>query len=398
MATVLPFRALRPVPEHASEVACVPYDVIDAEEARQLARGRPNSFLYVIRPEIDFPPGTDEHAAEVYAAGRRHLERLASSGVFLEEAEPALYVYRLAMDGHRQHGICGLVAVDEYDCDVILKHEKTRPDKELDRARHILTQRAHAEPVLLAFPDEPRIAAAMRRARTRRPLYDFTAEDAVRHTIWPVPDPRELTAAFADVERLYVADGHHRSAAASRVAKELPDEPAAQTFMAVLFPKSELQILAYNRIIYRAPQGVAAFIEALRARFGLEGSAPKAPARPGRVSVYAQRTWYGLALPETERAGMAARLDVARLQEHILEPLLGIDDPRTDANIGFVGGIRGTAELERLVDSGRAAVAFSMYPTSPEELIDVADAGELMPPKSTWFEPKLRSGLLVHRF
>ncbi len=398
MATVLPFRALRPVSQHAEEVASVPYDVVSTDEARALAEGRPHSFLHVIRPEIGLPAGTDEHADAVYRAGRANLDRLAASDVYTEEDAPALYVYRLVMDGRPQHGIFGLVSVAEYDDDTILKHEKTRPDKEDDRTRHIAEQRAHAEPVMLTYRGTGRINRAVEEAMEAEPLYDFTAADGVQHTIWRIEDADAVTAAFRDVPKLYVADGHHRSAAASRVAREFPGVPGAARFMAVLFPMEEMLILPYNRVVYRLPNGSEAFLDELRARFELREPGPKELARPGEVSLYLDGTWYGLALPETTRTGTGDRLDVARLQEHLLEPLLGISDPRTDPNIGFVGGIRGTEELERLVDEGHAAAAISMAATRPEELVAVSDAGELMPPKSTWFEPKLRSGLLVHRF
>ncbi|MDX1530267.1 MAG: DUF1015 family protein [Rhodothermales bacterium] len=398
MATVLPFRALRPVPDHAEEVASVPYDVVDTAEARALAEGRPHSFLHVIRPEIDLPEGTDEHADAVYDRGAENLRRLAESDVYLEEDAPALYVYRLVMRGRPQHGIFGLVSTEEYDDGTILKHEKTRPDKEDDRTRHILTQRAHAEPVMLTYRGTDRIDRAVEEAMAGGPLYDFTAQDGVRHTIWRIDDAEAVTAAFRDVEKLYVADGHHRSAAASRVARELPDVEGAQRFMAVLFPMEEMLILPYNRVVYRVPGGPRGFLAKLKERFELEGGADAEPAGPGHVLIYLDGAWYGLELPEARRSGTAADLDVARLQEHLLEPLLGIENPRTDPNIGFVGGIRGTGELVRLVDEGRAQMAISMYATSPEELLAVSDAGELMPPKSTWFEPKLRSGLLVHRF
>jgi uncharacterized protein (DUF1015 family) len=398
MATVLPFRALRPVPDRAEEVASVPYDVIDTEEARRLAEGRPFSFLRVIRPEIDLPPGADEHADEVYTLGKRNLDRLAASNAYVEEDEPALYVYRLVMDGRAQHGIFGLVSVAEYDDDTILKHEKTRPDKEDDRTRHILTQRAHAEPVMLTYRGSARIDRAVHDAMATEPLYTFTAADDVQHTIWRIADTDEVVDAFRDVPRLYVADGHHRSAAASRVASELPDLAGAQHFMAVLFPVEEMRILPYNRLVYKLSEGHDAFLEALRERYRVEDPGPKVPTMPGKVALYMKGTWYGITLPDSTAGGAAAQLDVARLQEHVLEPLLGIGDPRRDPNIGFVGGIRGTQELERLVDGGRAELAISMYATQPEELIAVSDAGELMPPKSTWFEPKLRSGLLVHRF
>ena len=398
MATVLPFRALRPAPAHAEEVASVPYDVVNTEEARRLAEGRPHSFLHVIRPEIDLPEGTDEHDDRVYAQGAETLARFAESDAFVTEDEPAFYVYRLVMEGRPQVGIFGLVTVAEYDDDTILKHEKTRPDKEDDRTRHIVTQRAHAEPVMLTYRGTARVNDLVKGAMQGDPLYGFTAADGVRHEIWRMPDPDAVREAFADVPRLYVADGHHRSAAASRAAKELPERAEAGAFMAVLFPYEEMAILPYNRVIYDLPGGPSAFLATLRERFDLHEDAPATPAAPGHVALYLGGRWYGLALPDTERDTVADTLDVARLGEHLLEPLLGITDPRTDANIGFVGGIRGTKELERLVDSGKAQLAISMAATRPEQLLAVSDAGQLMPPKSTWFEPKLRSGLLVHRF
>ena len=398
MATVLPFRALRPAPDHAEHVASVPYDVVDTAEARALAEGRPTSFLHVIRPEIDLPEGTDEHDDRVYAQGAETLQRFAESDAFLTEEEPAFYVYRLVMDGRAQAGIFGLVTVAEYDDDTILKHENTRPDKEDDRTRHIVTQRAHAEPVMLTYRGTPALDALTEEAMTGVPLYAFTAADGVRHEVWRMPNAPAVEEAFAHVPKLYVADGHHRSAAASRAAKELPDHPEAAAFMAVLFPVEQMLILPYNRVVYKLPGGPRAFLDVLRKRFALTDHVRSQPAGPGYVSLYLDGVWYGLELPETERGSVADTLDVARLGEHLLEPMLGITDPRTDPNIGFVGGIRGTDELERLVDGGRAELAISMHATSPEELLAVSDAGQLMPPKSTWFEPKLRSGLLIHRF
>lgn len=399
MATVRPFRALRPTPEAAERVASVPYDVVSSAEARDLAEGNDLSFLHVIRPEIDLPEGTDEHADEVYAAGREALDRLAASEHFVEEAEPSLYVYRLEMNGRGQVGIFGLVSADEYDSDVILKHELTRPDKEDDRTRHILTQEAHAEPVMLTYRAHEDIDDAVEQAMEGEPLFDFRAKDYVQHTIWKLDDPAAVEAAFAEVDHLYVADGHHRSAAASRAAKE-SDSPEAGYFLAVLFAMEDMEILPYNRAIKHLPAGPRKFLQQLESRADIEEAPLADPEEPGVVGVYLGEEfgWMWMTLPETNRDGIADTLDVARLGEHILEPLLGITDPRTDENIVFVGGIRGTDELERLVDSDECAVAFAMFPTSPEDLLDVSDAGELMPPKSTWFEPKLRSGLLVHRF
>ncbi len=404
MATLHPFRALRPAPEKAEEVACVPYDVINTAEARALAEGKPWSFLHVIRPEIDLPEETDEHDEAVYRKGAENLKKYAASEVSLHEAAPSLYVYRLVMDGRAQTGIFGCVAVAEYDDDTILKHEKTRPAKEDDRTKHILTQQAHAEPVMLTYRNDDAVDRLVQQTTGTAPLYDFEAADSIRHTIWKVADPGALADAFGAVARLYVADGHHRCKAASRAAENLRpgangDKPEFAFFPAVLFPMEEMRVMAYNRIIRHLPLAKDDFLKLLDDQFDLEKNvSEKSPSEKGIVGLYLDGAWHRLRLPETRRDGPAARLDVARLNEHLLEPLLNIRDPRTDPNIDFVGGIRGTDELERLVDAGKADLALSMYPTSIEELIDVSDAGQLMPPKSTWFEPKLRSGLLVHLF
>ena len=405
MASVRPFRALRPVPEHAEHVASVPYDVVSVEEARELAEGNARSFLHVVRPEISLPPGTDEHADAVYDKGAANLRALAGSDAFVREGEPALYVYRLVMNGREQTGVVGLVSAAEYDADVILKHEDTRPDKEDDRTRHVLAQRAHAEPVMLTYRSVGAIDDAVAEAVEAEPLYDFRAKDYVQHTVWRLPDPAAVVEAFAGVDRLYVADGHHRSAAAARAARQLAeagdsDADEAAHFLAVLFPYEDMEILAYNRVVKELPVGKGKFLEQLRRKFEVEEALFAEPEEPGTVAFYLgmDHGWHTLVLPETERDGVADTLDVARLGEFVLEPMLGIADPRTDQNVAFVGGIRGTEELERLVDGGEAEIAFSMFPTAPEELLDVSDAGETMPPKSTWFEPKLRSGLLVHTF
>ena len=405
MASVRPFRALRPAPEHAEHVASVPYDVVSVDEARELAADNDLSFLHVVRPEIDLPPGTDEHADEVYAAGAAALRRLAASDAFVREDEPRLYVYRLEMNGRAQTGIVGLVSTAEYDDDVILKHENTRTDKEDDRTRHLLEQRAHAEPVMLTYRGLEAIDDAVAEATEGEPLFDFRAKDYVQHTVWPIADPGPVVEAFGDVDVLYVADGHHRSAAASRAARRLaedgaPEADEAAHFLAVLFPMDEMEILPYNRIVKDLPVGKGKFLDQLRRRFEVEEALFPDPEFYGQVAFYLGMDygWHTLLLPETERDGVADTLDVARLAEFVLEPMLGITDPRTDENVAFVGGIRGTEELERIVNAGEADVAFSMFPTAIEELVDVSDEGELMPPKSTWFEPKLRSGLLVHTF
>jgi uncharacterized protein (DUF1015 family) len=398
MAHLHPFRALRPVPGKAAEVACVPYDVINTKEARQLAEGKPSSFLHVIRPEIDLPVGVDEHDDEVYATGARNLAAFAAGEDSIQEALPSLYVYRLIMDGRSQTGIFGCVSVDDYDNNVILKHELTRPVKEDDRTRHILEQQAHAEPVMLTFKDHPGVARIIAQTTDLEPLYDLTADDGVRHTIWRVGQSDHLVTLFAGIEHLYVADGHHRCKAASRAAEASGADGEVRFFPAVLFPMGDMAIMAYNRIVHTVPGGPASFLAELRKRFELHPASDPVPSRKGDICIYMDGAWYEMSLPPASTDVVVDQLDVSRLSEHILAPMLGITDPRTDPNIDFVGGIRGTDELEARVDSGQAQMAISMAPTSIQELMDVSDAGMLMPPKSTWFEPKLRSGLLIHLF
>lgn len=407
MATLHPFRAQRPHPDHVDAVASVPYDVVSVEEARALAAGNPQSFLHVIRPEIDLPPGTGAYDDAVYRKGAENLRRYVASDYTVQEGAPSLYAYRLVMGGRAQTGLFGCVSVAEYDSDTILKHEKTRPVKEDDRTRHILTQRAHAEPVMLTFRDVERVSALLDAIQDDDPLFDFTADDGVRHTVWRAAHPGPWMEAFAEVPKLYIADGHHRCKASSRAAAELRAEegpveektPEYAFFPAVLFPMSQMRILPYNRVINQLPHPPDAFLDELGKRTILEHNVDDpVPPEKGMVCVYVDGTWHRATLPPTERGTVADALDVARLGEHVLEPLLGITDPRRDPNIDFVGGIRGTGELEERVDTGQAALAVSMYPTAVEELLAVSDAGLLMPPKSTWFEPKLRSGMLVHLF
>ena len=396
MATIRPFRALRPVAEKCEAVASVPYDVISASEARSLAAGKPLSFLHVIRPEIDLPLGTDEHDDAVYDKGAANLRRFAQSPHSLQEEAPALYIYRLKLGVHQQTGLFGCVSVAEYDDNTILKHENTRPAKVKDRTRHILEQRAHAEPVNFAYRDSPVLARLIQDMQQREAIYDFTAEDGVRHTLWKVEEYAPLVHAFRNVEHLYVADGHHRCEAASEAYRQ--DGSAESAFFpAVLFPMRQVKIMPYNRIVGAiGPQDV---LGAVAAHCAVErDTTQRSPTRPGDVCLYTEGRWHRATLPATRRQSVADRLDVARLSEFILAPIFGIHDQRTDPNIAFVGGIRGTEELERRVGASPGAVAFSMFATSIEELLDVSDAGLLMPPKSTWFEPKLRSGILVHLF
>lgn len=403
MAILKPFKAWRPQPKLASQIACVPYDVVNTQEAKELASGNALSFLNVIRPEIDLPENTSVYSSRVYEKGRENLNGLLSSNAFLQEEEESLYIYRLIMDGRSQAGIFGCVSVEDYNNNVIVKHERTRPDKEDDRTKHILTQQAHAEPVLMTFRDTASVATHMNEfMANNEPLYDFTSEDNIVHTIWKVDDNKPLVEAFKNIPNIYIADGHHRCASAARAAKEQAAQnkdhdgtEAYNFFPAVLVPMEQIEILAYNRIIFSIPDN---FLEQLQENFNLDKKAKPVPPKKGMISLYLNDSWYGITLKEPVKSDPASGLDISLLQDQILEPLLGIKDQRTDPNIDFVGGIRGTDELEKLVDNGEASLGISMYPTSIEELLEVSDAGLLMPPKSTWFEPKLRSGLLIHTF
>ncbi|NGP77322.1 DUF1015 domain-containing protein [Balneolaceae bacterium YR4-1] len=403
MAIIHPFKAWRPTPDNVREVACVPYDVISSEEARKLAAGKPNSFLHVIRPEIDLPKNIDFNDDRVYHKGAENLKRFISKNILQQENERAVYIYRLIMNGRSQTGVFTCVSVEDYDNEVILKHELTRPVKEDDRTRHILTQSAHAEPVMMTYKDEQSIDDMVEDTMEKRePIFDFKAEDGVQHTVWKSTNSDDLARAFQQVEHLYIADGHHRCKSASRAAEEKKEQNKNHTgseeynfFPAVLFPMSQMEILAYNRILHSVPND---FKKRLKDDFEIIENASPKPANKGEISVYMDGEWFGLRLPLSEDPNSVEQLDAHRLQAFILQPMLGINDPRRDDNISFVGGIRGTGELEDRVDSGKAAAAFSMYPTSIEELVEVSDEKMLMPPKSTWFEPKLRSGLLVHTF
>ncbi|MFB6248925.1 MAG: DUF1015 domain-containing protein [Salinibacter sp.] len=407
MATLHPFRGVRPLPEHLEEIASVPYDVVSTDEARERAEGRPRSFLHVIRPEIDLSPEIDVHDDAVYDQGAVNLRQFVEADYTLREATPAVYVYRLVMDGREQTGVFAGASVAEYDDGTIVKHEETRPAKEDDRTRHILSQQAHAEPVMFTYRDREAIHDLVERVQKGEPLYDFEADDGVRHTLWKVEGAEGLVDAFREVDHFYIADGHHRCKAASRAAERLrsvsgedaPTTPGFEIFPAVLFPMSHMRILAYNRLVFDLPEEPAAFLSTLGDQLEIEREVqdPEPPTK-GFVCLYLDGAWHRLSLPPSRGGRVVDQLDVARLSEYVMEPHLDITDPRRDPNIGFVGGIRGTDELERRVDEGEAEMAVSMYPTSIEELVAVSDEGSLMPPKSTWFEPKLRSGLLVHDF
>ena len=403
MASLHPFRALRPASESAAAVSSVPYDVVSTEEARQLAAGNPLSFLRVTRSEIDLPAGTDPYAAEVYAKARENFKALSDEAPLIVEDTPSLYFYRLKMGQHEQTGIAGCFSVDEYESDVIKKHERTRRDKEDDRTRHIIELRAQTGVVFLTYKAAGGVDRIERRVTAGQPLYDFTAEDGVHHTIWRAgaEDTRELVAEFERIPALYIADGHHRAASAARARGELrgaPNGSEANTFIAVAFPDNQMQVLPYNRIVRDlAGRSTVQFLEELRTLLPVsEGSA--SPSRKGEAAMYIEGKWYSLDLSglEPEDGSRASSLDVALLQQQVLERILRIGDVRSDKRIDFIGGARGTKALEDAVNSGRAAVAFSMFPVTVDDLMAVSDAGGIMPPKSTWFEPKLRDGLLVH--
>lgn len=404
MATVRPFRALRPPPALAARVASPPYDVVNTREARALAAGNPDSFLRVSRPEIDLPEGTDEHADAVYAKGAENLAELVERRVLVQDPEPRLYAYAQRMGSHEQVGIVACVSVEEYDRDVIKKHEKTRADKEDDRVRHIDALGAHDEPVFLTYRASPGIDAAVAEVTAGAPEYDLTTADGVRHRLWVVPAQHgaRIEALFGAVPALYVADGHHRSAAASRVHAARRGKPGDHAqFLAVVFPHDQMQILAYNRLARDAKgRSPEALLGELRKVMDVEPATDPRPPSPRAFGVYAAgRWWHARVRPGTwDAKDPVASLDCSLCQDQILAPIFGIADPRRDRNVDFVGGIRGAAELEKRVREEGWSMAFHLFPTRIEELLAVSDAGLLMPPKSTWFEPKLRSGLFVHAF
>ena len=407
MASLHPFRALRPAPASAPAVSSVPYDVVSTAEARQLASGNPLSFLHVTRSEIDLPPDTDPYSAPVYERAKQNLAALRDRAPLVHDDAPSLYFYRLRMGNHEQTGIAACFSVDEYENDTIKKHERTRRDKEDDRTRHIVSLRAQTGVVFLTYQRSADVDALAAQVTAGAPLYDFTADDGVRHTVWKagLDQASKLVSAFAKIPALYIADGHHRAASAARARADLrtrlgstADAADADTFIAVAFPDNQMQILPYNRVVKDlAGQSSEQFLAALRDHFSVTDG-PATPARRGHVAMYLAGKWYTIDLTKAEPSDStrASGLDVALLQTHILERLLKIGDIRSDKRIDFVGGTRGTRTLEQAVEGGQAAVAFSMYPVSVEDLMVISDTGGIMPPKSTWFEPKLRDGLLVH--
>ncbi len=400
MALIRPFRAVRPDPAAAPRVAAVPYDVVDVEEAKALAAGNPLSFLHVSRPEIDLPTGIDPHDDRVYQEAAKRYRTLKQRAPFLEEAEPSLYLYHLAVNGHGQTGIAACFSVDEYETGVIKRHERTRKDKEDDRTRHIVELRAQSGPVFLVHRANEAVKGVAKRVRSSTPLVSFAASDGVEHTVWRLEgkDARVLEHAFASIDALYIADGHHRAASAARARATLRDSVEAGFFLAVAFPEDQVRILPYNRVV-RDLNGMTPqhFLGEVARHFPM-APGPASPPEKGKVSMFVSGQWQVVDLEAGAGpgSGIIDALDCNVLQERLLKPILGIQDIRTDKRIDFVGGARGTRSLQQMVDGGKAAVAFSMYPVSVLELMAVSDAGEIMPPKSTWFEPKLRDGLLIH--
>ncbi|MFO7593845.1 MAG: DUF1015 domain-containing protein [Pseudomonadota bacterium] len=410
MSLIRPFAGLRPAPGRAADVAAPPYDVLNSSEARERAKDRPWSFLHISKPEIDLPEGTDPYDACVYAKGKANFDKMLAEGVLVQDDQPCYYLYRLIMGEHRQIGLVAAASVPDYDSNRIRKHEFTRPDKEDDRVRQIDSLGAQTGPVFLTYKHDATIDALVERVTATAPEVDITADDGVQHAIWPVCDEADIntiTDTFDAMPAIYIADGHHRSAAGSRVAamrkaanpNHTGEEPY-NYFLSVVFPDNQMMILDYNRVVTDF-NGLdeSAFMAKVKENFSVtEADAPVKPAANREFGMYLSGKWYKLSVndnlvPADDPVG---RLDVSLLANNLIAPILGISDPRRDKRIDFVGGIRGLKELERRVDSGEMAVAFSLFPTHMDQLMSVADANEVMPPKSTWFEPKLADGLVSH--
>jgi uncharacterized protein (DUF1015 family) len=410
MATIRPFRAFRPKPEFAIEVAARPYDVLTSEEARVEARGHPYSFLHVGKPEIDLDPSIDLYDSRVYQKAKENLNRLIDDAVIVQDAEPYLYLYAHTMERHTQYGLVGCASVEEYFSDRIKKHELTRKDKEEDRCNHVRVTNAQTGPIFLTYRDNPEVDAIVDRIGHEPPENDHVATDGIRHQTWVIRSRSDITALqslFGKIPYLYVADGHHRTAAAATVGRERKAANPKHTgdeeynfFLAVYFPAGQLQIMDYNRVVKDLNDlSNDAFFGRIKQHFDIQQAMKQVhPSKKGEFGLYLDKSWYVLNVHKEldDIDDPVLRLDVSVLQNYLLNPVLGIRDPRTDRRIDFVGGIRGLGELERLVNSGEMKVAFSLYPTSVIELMSIADAGKLMPPKSTWFEPKLRDGLFTH--
>ncbi len=407
MATVKPFKALRPVPEKAEAVSSVPYDVVDTAEARLLAENNPLSFLHVVRPEIDLPEGTDIYGDAVYKRGAKNFANLIGRGILVQEDEPCVYIYRLIMDGHEQVGIAACCSVDEYDNNVILKHEHTRKEKEDDRVKHMLSVSAHHGPVLMTYRGNSRINTIVDEEIREKPLYDFTSPDGVRHTLWRARQTAKISETFKTVPFIYIADGHHRAAGASRVKQEmLKRNPGAKGdeefnyFLTVMFPAEQMKILAYNRFVSDLNElSETEFLRSVEERFDVAPGDGSEPSSKGIIGMYLNGKWYELTFREKETGDVdpVSVLDLSKFQDRLLTPVLGIKAQKSDKRIDFIGGQGSINKLQKRVDAEGGA-AFTFFPVTVSGLMAVADAGRIMPPKSTWFAPKLRSGLLTHRF
>ncbi len=413
MSIVRPFAAVRPASELAEKVAALPYDVMNSQEARQMVEGNPYSFLHVDKAEIDLDPGIDLYDTRVYEKARDNLNKMIADGTFIQDNKPCLYIYKQVMDGRSQIGIVGCTAIDDYRNNIIRKHELTRADKEQDRINHVDYCDANTGPIFLTYRAKQSIDALVSGVMQGAPVYDFVSEDGIGHTVWVIDDDVTIEAIcceFAGIENLYIADGHHRSASAVRVGlkrrEQNPDWDGSEEFnyfLSVIFPDDQLYIMDYNRIVRDLNGNTeAGFLAKVGEKFDIvsyEGEGVLKPDRKHTYGMYLGGQWYLLEAREGsfDAADPVARLDVSILQQNLLSPILGIGDPRTDKRIDFVGGIRGLQCLADRVDSGEMAVAFSMYATTMDDLMDIADAGAIMPPKSTWFEPKLRSGVFIHK-
>ncbi len=409
MSIIKPFRGLRPKKEYVRRIASHPYDVINSQEARKIAEGNPISFLHINKPEIDLPENINLYDEKVYKKGKENLDKMIDDGFFTQDPEEYIYLYRQKMGGHSQIGIVACCSCDDYEKDIIKKHEKTREDKENDRTRHIQTLNAQTGPVFITYRHDPKIDEIVDMASAEDPEYHFVSEDDIEHTFWVLRDKgkiHQITGLFQSVNPLYVADGHHRSASAVRIMNMKKAESRQHTgkeeynyFLCVIFPDNQMNILPYNRAV-KDLNGLSpdAFLNEIKKSFSLDKTDKAEPESPHNISMYLRGEWYTLKPKKNtyNQDDPVDSLDCSILQNNLLDAILGIKDPRKDERIDFIGGIRGTRELVRLVDSGEFTVAFSMFPTSIEELISIADAGKLMPPKSTWFEPKLRSGLAIH--
>ncbi|HZW38516.1 MAG TPA: DUF1015 family protein [Ignavibacteriaceae bacterium] len=414
MAVIRPFKALRPAKDFAQKVASVPYDVVNRDEAAELAKNNIYSLLNVTRSEISFPSDVNPYSPEIYLKAKENLNAIIDSKALVEDPKPHFYLYRLIMDGRAQTGIAATFSVDDYENDVIMKHEKTRKEKEDDRTNHIITTGAQTGPVFLTYKGSQKIDEAVKKiTEGEKPEYDFESVDGIKHTVWVVPNKYNdlFVNEIAATKNLYIADGHHRAASAFRTRNEMKNNNPKHTgeeeynfFIGVLFPADQLQILPYNRVVYDLNgKNKNVILNEISDKFDIRATDDATPDEPKTFCMYIDKQWYllqpkdAIAASNSLAKSVAETLDVSVLQDFILNPVFNIDDPRTNKRVDFVGGIRGTNELERLVDSGKAAVAFSLYPVSVEDLMKISDAGEIMPPKSTWFEPKLRDGLLVHK-